>query len=169
MASKDAKDCLDPRSQPRSVLGPQAERLENHQTLLAGNDPLDRPYRGLPYRPVSCRSMNRGAILMIRGCHLQILIPQPLFHHHKRSILSSKTLLPTCIPPISNQQSTWAVKAETAARPSPSRWASLDPPATRTTDEPEQAPKKEKKELDEEDKAFLEKKRAGKSGSDPAV
>lgn len=39
----------------------------------------------------------------------------------------------------------------------------------RATDGPEQAPKKEKKELDEEDKAFLEKKRAGKNESDPVV
>lgn len=43
------------------------------------------------------------------------------------------------------------------------------PPAMRATDGPEQAPKKEKKELDEEDKAFLEKKRAGKDESDPVV
>lgn len=96
----------DPRSQPRRALGPQAERLEKRETLLAGNDPLDRPYRGLPYRPVSCRSMNRGAILMIRGCHLQILIPRPLSHHHKRSILSFKTLVHTYLPPTSNLQAT---------------------------------------------------------------
>ena len=43
------------------------------------------------------------------------------------------------------------------------------PSDARATDTPDQAPKKEKKELDEEDKAFMEKKRAGKDRSDPAV
>jgi len=32
---------------PRRALGPRLGR----ETLLAGNDPLDRSYRGLPYRP----------------------------------------------------------------------------------------------------------------------